>query len=108
MKYLFAIVLAFSFSMTACSDETCSGGNCLCDEGGSCDFDCGIGGCSQKCTADASCTFTCEGGVLNNVPQRLTHVISRVTAEAAPNNACLLTAPQLVPAMVAPLVVTEC
>ena len=64
-KFLAVLLFAFAtmFVFTACSDdEVCTDGDCICVEGGDCDFECTDGTCSQQCEKDSSCNVTCEAG----------------------------------------------
>lgn len=65
MKTFIGIYVAFGaaliISLSGCgSDGLCSGGDCQCLAGESCDFDCDSAGCNQQCAGD--CEMTCEAG----------------------------------------------
>jgi hypothetical protein len=57
------IVLLLS---SACGNEdqsaTCSDGNCKCNDGQTCHFQCTKGNCSHDCGAGSACTSSCQGG----------------------------------------------
>lgn len=54
-----ALVIVFISLLAGCSG-ICSGSDCQCPTGESCDFECPEGNCNQQC--DGDCEITCEEG----------------------------------------------
>ncbi len=66
LAVVFSAVALFAiptlFLGTAGCGEVCSGGDCQCPDGETCDVGCAEGDCSQQCAPGATCVFECEGG----------------------------------------------
>jgi hypothetical protein len=61
-----ALFLGLSWSSVACSSDqpgaACSDGNCKCESGQTCHFQCTNGNCAHDCAAGSTCTSECKGG----------------------------------------------
>jgi hypothetical protein len=62
VRAMIALVGAGMLFVAGCDDGTCSSGNCACEDGEDCNFECADGGCSQSCSSGSVCEASCAGG----------------------------------------------